>query len=187
MSELTITGTKGDQEHKRIINRILTEGTMDENPRPHYKDGTPAHTISYNGEMSTYDFSKGDSPLITLRSIAVKSAISEILWIWQDESNDLSVLENRYGVKWWRPWADRKNTIGQCYGATNKRYQLMRNLLKNLKENPFSRRHIMSLWQEPDLHEPHGLDPCAFMTMWNVRNSKEDKKIKYLDMTLVIR
>ena len=65
---------------------------MDINPRPRYKDGTPAHTLSVNHGMCTYDLNKGESPLITLRPIAVKSAIGELLWIYRDQSNDLDLL-----------------------------------------------------------------------------------------------
>ena len=87
--------TKGDIYTKEILQRILDEGCMDVNPRPHYEDGTPAHTLSVNHGMCTYDLTKGESPLITLRPIAVKSSIGELLWIYQDESNDLNVLRDK--------------------------------------------------------------------------------------------
>ena len=70
-------GTKGDRYTKEIIERILSEGCMDKNPRPKYSDGTPAHTLSVNHGMTTYDLTKNESPLITLRPIATKSAIGE--------------------------------------------------------------------------------------------------------------
>lgn len=183
---VTIRGTKGDQEHRRIITNILYRyGNMDKNPRPKYADGTPAHTLSYNGDMSRYDLSKGDFPIITLRPIATKSAIGEILWIYQDQSNDLDILKNKYGITWWDPWKlENENTIGQVYGATVKRWDLMNRLLEGIKKDPDGRRHIMSLWQEQDLSEPHGLKPCAFLTMWNVVHAKDKD---YLDMALVIR
>ena len=75
-------GTKGDRYTKEIIERILSEGCMDKNPRPKYSDGTPAHTLSVNHGMTTYDLTKNESPLITLRPIATKSAIGELLWIY---------------------------------------------------------------------------------------------------------
>ena len=80
--------TKGDKYTKQIFRKILKEGCLDKNPRTHYTDGTTAHTISINHGMCTYDLTKGESPLITLRPIAVKSSIGELLWIYQDESND---------------------------------------------------------------------------------------------------
>lgn len=96
--------TKGDIYTKEIIERILKEGTLDENPRPHYKDGTPAHTLSINHGMCTYDLTKGESPLITLRPIATKGSVGEILWIYRDASSNIYDLEKNYGVKWWREW-----------------------------------------------------------------------------------
>ncbi len=90
-SEGKEVGTKGDMYTKEILDRILEEGTMDINPRPHYDDGTKAHTLSVNHGICTYDISKGEFPITTLRPIAIKSSIGEILWIYQDASNDLDV------------------------------------------------------------------------------------------------
>lgn len=177
--------TKGDKYTKEILQRILDEGCLDKDPRPHYADGTPAHTLSVNHGMCTYDLTKGESPLITLRPIAVKSSIGELLWIYQDESNDLNVLRDKYGVTWWDEWDIGNRTIGAVYGETVRRHELMKNLLKGLKENPDGRRHIINLWQEDDFKEPHGLKPCAFMTEWNVRHGKDG--IDYLDMCLTQR
>lgn len=77
---VTLPITKGDIYMKELINRVLCNGSKDINPRPKYKDGTPAHTISVNHVFHTYDISKGESPFITLRPIAIKSAIGELLW-----------------------------------------------------------------------------------------------------------
>lgn len=177
--------TKGDKYTKEILQRILDEGCLDKEPRPHYADGTPAHTLSVNHGMCTYDLTKGESPLITLRPIAVKSSIGELLWIYQDESNSLDVLRDKYKVTWWDEWDIGNRTIGAVYGETVRRHQLMKNLLKGLKENPDGRRHIINLWQEDDFKETHGLKPCAFMTEWNVRHGKDG--IDYLDMCLTQR
>ena len=178
---------KGDINLKENIKRILDEGFLDENPRPHYEDGTPAHTLSINHVTQTYDLQKGELPLITTRKIAVKNSIKEILWIYQDASNSLDVLENKYNIHWWNEWESQvlPRTIGQRYGATVKRYNLMKNLLEDLIKDPFGRRHIISLWQEQDFQETDGLKPCAFLTIWNVRKGKDNKN--YLDMCLVQR
>lgn len=177
--------TKGDMYTKEILQRILDEGCLDKNPRPRYSDGTPAHTLSVNHGMCTYDISKGESPLITLRPIATKSSIGELLWIYQDESNDLEVLKNKYGVTWWDEWDIGNRTIGTVYGETVRRHELVKKLLEGLKNDPDGRRHIISLWQEDDFKEKHGLKPCAFMTQWNVRHGKDGKD--YLDMCLTQR
>ena len=178
------TGTKGDQYTKEIIERILEEGCLDKDPRPKYSDGTPAHTLSVNHGMCTYDLSKGEFPLITLRPIAVSKSIGELLWIYQDESNNLDRLAE-YGVTWWDDWDIGDRTIGACYGETVRRHKLVKDLLKGLKENPDGRRHIISLWQVDDFNYKHGLKPCAFMTIWTVRHGKDG--VDYLDMCLVQR
>ena len=182
---ITAVGTKGDQEHKRILQKILDIGSKDRTPRPRYKDGVPAHTLSYNGELSTYDISKGEFPIITLRPIATKSAIGEILWIYQDESSDLNLLKEKYDINWWDNWDLGYRSIGQCYGATVKSHNLMEGLLADIDRDPDGRRHIMDLWQVEDFIYPHGLKPCCFLTMWNVRHG--ENKENFLDMSLVIR
>ena len=176
--------TKGDYYTKEILKRILEEGTLDKNPRPHYKDGTPAHTLSVNHGMCTYDISKGESPLITLRPVAIKSAIGEILWIYRDQSNDLDVFRDKYGVQWWDEWDIGDRTIGHCYGGTIWEHRLMTEFHNEMKNNPDSRRHQINLWQNDDFLKKHGLKPCAFLTMWNVRHEED---ADYLDMMLVQR
>ena len=176
------TDTYADKLHKDVIRNILLNGRLDHNPRPHYADGIPAHTLSINHVMHKYDISKGQLPLITLRPIATGNAKKEILWIYQDASNDLDVLANKYGITWWDSWKIKgANTIGQVYGATVNRYDLMHNLLNDIKSNPDGRRHIMSLWQYADFEEPHGLKPCCYLTTFNVRHEEDGD---YLDMSM---
>ena len=177
--------TKGDIYTKEIINRILNEGRLDKNPRPHYSDGVPAHTLSVNHGMTTYDLNKGENPIITLRPIAIKSAIGEILWIYRDQSNDLDLLKDKYGVTWWDEWeVDNTRTIGACYGETIRRHNLMNELLEGIKNDPDGRRHIINMWQVEDFKDKHGLKPCAFQTIWNVRHEEDSD---YLDMCLFQR
>ena len=177
--------TKGDWYTKQILERILKEGCLDQNPRPHYKDGTKAHTLSVNHGMCTYDLTKKESPLITLRPIAIKSSIGELLWIYQQQSNNLDILKNKYNVTWRDEWDIGNRTIGTCYGHTVKRYNSMEKLLDGLKKDPDGRRHIISLWQEEELNDNPGLKPCAFLTMWNIRHGLDG--IDYLDMCLIQR
>lgn len=177
--------TKGDIYTKEILQRILDEGCLDNDPRPHYADGTPAHTLSVNHGMCTYDLTKGESPLITLRPIVTEKAIGELLWIYQDASNDLDVLRDKYGVTWWDEWDIGNRTIGSVYGETIRRYELVKRLLEGMKNNPDGRRHIISMWQEKEFAEKHGLKPCAFMTQWNIRHGNDG--IDYLDMCLTQR
>lgn len=171
--------TKADKYMYEAINEILDSGYLDENPRPKYKDGTPAHTLSINHVMRTYDLSKGEFPICTLRPIAWKTGIEEIFVIYQKATNVISEME-KLGVNWWGDWDIGDGTIGQRYGATVDRYDLIRNLIKDIQEDPYGRRKVMSLWQETDLRETPGLAPCAFLTMWNVRG-------EYLDMCMIQR
>lgn len=178
------TKTKADIYMKEAIEKILLEGYLDVNPRPKYKDGTPAHTLSINHVVRTYDLSKGEFPICTLRPMAWKTGIKEIFTIYQNPTNKISEMEEM-GVNWWNDWDIGDGTIGQRYGATVKRYDLINNLINDIKNDPYGRRKIVSLWQETDLHETVGLAPCAFLTIWNVRNNGNDKE--YLDMCLIQR
>lgn len=175
--------TKADKYMRDLIEKILLEGYRDENPRPKYKDGVPAYTYSVNHTIRTYNLSKGEFPICTLRPIAWKTGIREILAIYQKQTNDISEME-AMGIGWWRDWDIGDGTIGQRYGATVSRYDLINNLIKDIQENPYGRRKVVSLWQETDLKETPGLAPCAFLTMWNVRNTSG---IEYLDMCMVQR
>ncbi|MBR0373638.1 MAG: thymidylate synthase [Mogibacterium sp.] len=171
--------TKADKYLIDDIHNILENGFWDEDPRPRYEDGTPAHTISVNHVTRKYDLSKGEFPVCTLRPQAWKTGVREIFTIYQKPTNVIAEMCEQ-GVTWWGPWDIGDGTIGQRYGATVKRYDLMNGLIKDIRENPYGRRKIVSLWQETDLRETPGLPPCAFLTIWNVRGT-------YLDMVLVQR
>ena len=175
--------TKADKYMVEMIHRIKNEGYKDIDPRPKYADGTPAHTISVNHTYRTYDLSKGEFPICTFRPIAWKTGIKEIFSIYQKPTNNLDEMREM-GVTWWDDWDIGDGTIGQRYGATVSRYDLINNLIKDIQNNPYGRRKIVSLWQEQDLHETPGLAPCAFLTIWNVRQGKETD---YLDMMMVQR
>ena len=171
--------TKADRYMEHDIRHILQDGYKDENPRPHYADGTPAHTISVNHVCRQYDLSAGEFPICTLRPMAWKTGIKEIFTIYQKPTNNLATM-HEMGVNWWDDWNIGDGTIGQRYGATVSRYDLINNLIKDIQKDPYGRRKVVSLWQETDLHETAGLAPCAFLTIWNVRG-------KYLDMAMIQR
>lgn len=171
--------TKADKYLHHDILKVLKYGYKDENPRPHYADGTPAHTISINHVIRTYDLSAGEFPICTLRPMAWKTGIKEIFTIYQKPTNSLEKM-HEMGVNWWDEWDIGDGTIGQRYGATVSRYDLINNLIKDIQKDPYGRRKVVSLWQETDLHETAGLAPCAFLTIWNVRG-------KYLDMAMIQR
>ena len=173
-----------DIKLKELLNHVLENGIMDENPRPYWleKDGshTPAHSLFTTQYMETFDISKGEFPITTIKPTAVKTGIREIFWIYQEMSNDLQVAKDKFKIFWWDSWDIGNGTIGSTYGAIVKRLDLTNRLLKGIQENPYGRRHIISLWQEDDLRGEIGLPPCAFQTLWSVRG-------EYLDCTLVQR
>ena len=170
---------KTDTLMRNAIEKILKYGYKDINPRPTYSDGTPAHTISVNHMCRSYDLSAGEFPICTLRPMAWKTGIKEIFTIYQKPTNEIAKMEEM-GVNWWGDWDIGDGTIGQRYGATVSRYDLINQLIKDIETDPYGRRKIVSLWQETDLHETAGLAPCAFLTIWNVRG-------EYLDMCLIQR
>ena len=171
--------TKADKYMYNMIVEIMHYGYKDINPRPKYADGTPAHTISINHTFRKYDLSNGEFPICTLRPQAWKTGIKEIFTIYQKPTNNIATMHDM-GVTWWDEWDIGDGTIGQRYGATVSRYDLINNLIKDIEKDPYGRRKVVSLWQEQDLHETPGLAPCAFLTIWNVRG-------EYLDMMLVQR
>lgn len=169
------------------IKKIISEGNNDYGlkVRGRYaSDKIPAHTHFITQVCETYDIGAGELPITCLRPIAVKKAIGEILWIYQDQSDDLNLLRDKYGVDWWDSWDIGDRTIGQVYGAVVKRYDLMSRLLNGLRNNPLERRHVINLWQYQDMSKPHGLAPCAYETIWSVSiiNNRP-----FLDMTLIQR
>jgi len=171
---------KADKYYINNLVNIMSEGSFDENPRPKWSDNTPAHSKFITQVFEEYDISKGEFPITTLRNTAIKTGIKEVLWIYQKQTNSLLVAREM-GINWWNEWNIGDDTIGQRYGATIQRYDLINKLLKGLKEDPFSRRHIINMYQESDMNETKGLHPCAFETLWSVRKVDGDF---YLDLTL---
>ena len=155
---------------------ILSSGVWDTNfnVRPRWPDGSPAHTIKKFGIVNRYDLSK-EFPIMTLRRTYWKSAVDELLWIWQAKSNNIKDLHSHI----WDSWADENGSIGKAYG-----YQLgvkhiypegefdqVDRVLYDLKHNPASRRIITNIYNHADLHEM-GLYPCAYSMTFNVSGHK---------------
>jgi thymidylate synthase len=174
---------KADKYYIQNLSNIMSDGSWDENPRPKYSDGTPSHSKFITQVFEEYDISKGEFPIPTLRNTAIKIGIKEILWIYQKQTSSLDVAREM-GINWWEEWNIGDNSIGQRYGATIKRYDLMNKLLDGLVNDPFGRRHIISMYQYVDLEETNGLFPCAYEILCSVRKVDKDK---VLDMTLVQR
>jgi len=174
---------KADKYYIQNLQKIMSEGSWDENPRPKYSDGEPSHSRFITAVFEEYDIAKEEFPIPTLRNTAIKTGIKEVLWIYQKQTSSLKVAREM-GINWWEEWNIGDDTIGQRYGATIAKYDLMNKLLNGLMDDPFGRRHIISMFQYQDLNETKGLYPCAYETLWSVRRDGEDL---ILDMTLIQR
>jgi thymidylate synthase len=171
---------KADKYYIENLKRILEENNKDKDARPKYKDGVEANSLFITQVFEEYDLSKGEFPITTLRNTAIKTGINEILWIYQDQDSNLATAHKR-NIMWWDDWNIGNGTIGQRYGATIRKWDLLNNVLKSLKEEPFSRRHIINMLQESDLKQTTGLYPCAYEVLFSVREVKGEM---FLDMTL---
>lgn len=162
---------KCDKYFLEIVKELLSSkyNTFGQEVRPKYEDGTPAHTQLITNKVFEYDLSKGEFPFLLIRPQNWQAVIKEMLWMWQDQSNSIEVLENKYGVKWWKPWDIGDGTIGQRYGATLKKYNIVNFLLNELRFNPNNRRLVVNMFQYEDLASGPGLFPCVYETIWNVR------------------
>ncbi len=143
--------------------------------RAKWEDGTPAHTIKKFAVVNRYDLAE-EFPALTLRPTPVKSAIDELLWIWQKKSNNVNELSSHI----WDAWADETGSIGKAYG-----YQLgvkydfgngrimdqVDNILWQLSNTPASRRMMTNIYNFSDLPEM-GLEPCAYSMTFNVTGNK---------------
>ena len=161
-----------DQVFISVCRDILAEGFWDTDltVRPRWTDGTPAHTVKKFGVVNRYDL-REEFPIMTLRPTAFRSCVDELLWIWQKKSNRIADLRSHI----WDAWADEEGTIGRAYGyQLGVRHQYgdgwfdqVDRVLKDLRENPASRRMVTSLFNHHDLHRM-GLYPCAWSMTFNV-------------------
>ncbi len=168
--------SKADKIFVQNMTDIINHGFSDElaEVRPHWADGTPAHTKKLFCVVNRYNLAE-EFPVITLRRTAFKSAVDELLWIWQKKSNNVHDLNSHI----WDSWADETGSIGKAYG-----YQLgvkhvykeglfdqVDRVLYDLKHNPYSRRIITNIYVHQDLHEMN-LYPCAYSVTFNVVEGK---------------
>ena len=160
----------------KMCQDILENGTSTEGEkvRPVWEDGTPAYTIKKFGVVNRYDLRK-EFPAMTLRRTALKSAMDEILWIWQKKSNNINDLHSHI----WDSWADGDGSIGKAYGyQLGVKYRFKQgemdqvdNVIWQLKNTPQSRRIMTNIYNFADLMEM-GLEPCAYSMTFNVTGNK---------------
>ncbi len=168
--------SKADRIFIDMCKDILDYGVSSEGQevRPRWEDGTPAHTVKRFGVVNRYDLSE-EFPILTLRRTNLEKAIGEILWVWQQKSNNVNDLNSQI----WDSWADEDGSIGKAYG-----YQLgvkhsykeglfdqVDRVLYDLKHNPYSRRIMTNIYVHGDLNEMN-LYPCAYSMTFNVVGNK---------------
>ena len=168
--------SKADVLFVNMCREILDNGFSSEGQtvRDRWEDGTPAHTIKTFGVVNRYDLSE-EFPALTLRPTAIKSAVDEILWIWQKKSNNIKDLKPHI----WDEWADEDGSIGKAYGyQMGVKYKFAQgemdqvdNVLWQLKNTPYSRRILTNIYKFDDLSEMN-LEPCAYSMTFNVTGNK---------------
>ena len=182
--------SKADDIFIAMCSDIIEHGTTTEGQRvrPRWEDGTPAYTIKRFGVCNRYDL-REEFPALTLRRTALKSAMDEVLWIYQRKSNNIHDLNSHI----WDEWADETGSIGKAYGYQvgvkshypDGDFDQMDRVLKDLRENPYSRRIMTNLYTFADLSEMN-LYPCAYNAIYNVTQEPgEDRPT--LNMVLVQR
>lgn len=168
--------SKADGIFKNMCRNILENGysTEGQTVRAKWEDGTPAHTIKTFGVVNRYNLQE-EFPALTLRKTAIKTAVDEMLWIWQKKSNNIKDLKGHI----WDEWADETGSIGKAYGyQMAKKYKFAQgemdqvdNVIWQLKNMPYSRRIMTNIYNFEDLTEMH-LEPCAYSMTFNVTGKK---------------
>jgi thymidylate synthase len=152
-----------DEQYRDIVFKAIVDGEK-------VMDRTGVGTRKLFGQEMRFDLSK-EFPAPTLKKLFFESAKKEMFWIYQDQSNDVGLLREKYGVKVWNEWEQEDGTIGHAYGYIVRKFKQLDKLIEGLRSNPHSRRHIISLWDIEELPNM-ALNPCAFQTIWTVTNGK---------------
>lgn len=168
--------SKADVLFVNMCRKILDEGFSSEGQqvRARWEDGTPAHTIKTFGVVNRYNLEE-EFPALTLRPTAIKTAVDEMLWIWQKKSNNIKDLKGHI----WDEWADEDGSIGKAYGyQMGLKYKFAQgemdqvdNVLWQLKNTPYSRRILTNIYKFDDLSEMN-LEPCAYSMTFNVTGDR---------------
>ncbi|MGG4434387.1 thymidylate synthase [Priestia megaterium] len=171
-----------DVLYNQLAKDIILNGVMndDQEVRTKWDDGVPAYTKSLLNRRFIFDNS--EVPILTSKRVAWKTAIKEILWIWQLKSNSVNDLRKLNGTDKtvWNEWEREDHTIGSAYGfqlgkkcrtLNGEKVDQVDYLLHQLKNNPSSRRLVTSLWNIDDLDDM-ALEPCVWNTHWQVQKGK---------------
>ncbi len=157
------------KQYLDLLRRVLDEGVKKE-------DRTGTGTISVFGHQSRYDLSEG-FPVLTTKKLHLKSIIHELLWFLNGDTNIKYLNDN--GVRIWNEWADDDGDLGHIYGYQWRSWpdynggyiDQISEVVETLKNNPDSRRIIVSSWNVADLHNMN-LPPCHAFFQFYVANGK---------------
>lgn len=151
-----------DRQYLSIVQAILDHGYYAQN-----RTGIPAYKLPH--QIMQFDLEK-EFPILTTKKVAFKTAVKEILWIYQQQSNDVKKLQEE-NVHIWDEWMQEDGTIGTSYGWVINKYHQVDKLIEQLKTNPQNRRMIVDLWQIPYL-DTGSLYPCCFLSIWDVTDGR---------------
>ena len=182
---------KADKYFIETLKEIKENGVWCKEPRTRWKDGSKAYYKSIHQKHYRYEIDKGEFPITTLRNTALKGAFHDVEAIYIKQTNIIEEMHPSI-YSWWEDFVviefnvqklvsiEAKHSIGRTYGNTIRRYKLVDKLLRGMEENPFSRRHIINMWQEQQMiDDPKALVPCAFMTEWYVIEEENKRRVNF--------
>ena len=157
------------KQYLDLLNRILEEGVEK-------KDRTGTGTISVFGNQMRFHLEDG-FPLLTTKKLHLKSIIYELLWFLKGDTNAHYLQE--HGVRIWNEWADEDGNLGHIYGYQWRSWpdyqgghiDQISEVINQIKNNPDSRRMIVSAWNVADLNNMN-LPPCHILFQFYVANGK---------------
>ena len=152
--------SSADTQYLDMVERILKQGYYSNN-----RTGIPTYKLPH--QIFQFNLEK-EFPILTTKFVAFKTAVKEILWIWQLQSNDVRELQ-KMNCHVWDEWMRPDGTIGKAYGYQIRKYK--DHLLDMLRHDPQNRRMIVTLWNIEDLPDM-ALQPCAFQTLWDVSDGR---------------
>jgi thymidylate synthase len=150
--------SNADTQYLNIVSNILENGYYDQN-----RTGIATYKLPH--QIMQFNLQK-EFPILTTKFVAFKTAVKELLWIYRDQSNDVTKLQEQ-NVHIWDEWMREDGTIGKAYGYQVAKYNQIDKLIESLKTNPQDRRMLINLWNIDDLSDM-ALQPCCFMTLWDV-------------------
>ena len=157
------------QQYLNLMERVMTQGTLK-------ADRTGTGTKSVFGHQMRFDLSEG-FPCVTTKKLHLKSIIHELLWFLKGDTNIKYLRDN--GVRIWDEWADKNGELGHVYGyqwrnwpaPDGEHIDQIKQVIDTLKNNPDSRRIIVSAWNVGEI-EQMALPPCHAFFQFYVADGK---------------